>query len=154
MSGESILEVVSRFFVDDDWPLAPHSSGAALQTKFKGREGKWDCLALAREEERQFVFYSIVRRTAPEERRAAVEEFVTRANWGTTIGNFELDLDSGEIRYRTSIDVEGAELTEPLVRQVVYPNVFLVDRYFSALEAVVSGDEEPAAAVARAERDA
>jgi len=35
-----------------------------------------------------------------------VNEFLTRANYGLNIGNFEMDFQDGEIRFKTAIDVE------------------------------------------------
>ena len=46
-----------------------------------------------------------------EEQRQIVAELLARINYGLNIGNFELDMTDGEIRYKTSIDVEGGELT-------------------------------------------
>ena len=57
----------------------------------------------------------------PEEGRAAAMEFLTRANFGLRIGHFEFDLDDGEVRYKTSIDVEGDELTPALVKRMLRP---------------------------------
>lgn len=39
----------------------------------------------------------------PAERRAVVNEFITRANYGLTNGNFEMDLNDGELRYKTTV---------------------------------------------------
>jgi len=44
-------------------------------------------------------------------KRGAVAEFINRANYGIIIGNFEMDFADGEIRYKTSIDVQGDKLT-------------------------------------------
>ena len=40
---------------------------------------------------------------APLEQRAAISEFITRANYGLTNGNFEMDFSDGELRYKTTI---------------------------------------------------
>ena len=49
-----------------------------------------------------------------------IAQFLTPANYGTLIGNFELDFKDGEIRYKTSIDVEGDRLTPALIKRLVY----------------------------------
>ena len=66
------------------------------------------------------------------------------------IGNFELDLSDGEIRYKTAIDVEGTILNHALMKQIVYANVLTMDRYYAGLQAVSEG-AEPAPAVAAIE---
>lgn len=52
----------------------------------------------------------------PEDRRLALAEFLTRANYGLFIGNFEMDWQDGEVRYKTSIDVAGDRLSTALVQ--------------------------------------
>ncbi len=87
---------------------------------FQGVNGKWTCYTRAREEQAQFVFYSICSVNAPENKRQSLAEFLTRANFGMIIGNFELDFASGEISYKTSVDVEGDRLSFLPIEQLVY----------------------------------
>ena len=55
----------------------------------------------------QVAYYSLFPAVVPAERREAVVDFITRANVGLVIGNFEFGTDRGELRYKTSIDVRG-----------------------------------------------
>ncbi|MBD0342851.1 MAG: YbjN domain-containing protein, partial [Microcoleus sp. Co-bin12] len=74
-----------------------------------------------------------------------------RANYGTIIGNFELDFASGEIRYKTSIDVEGSTLTFPQIKQLVYTNVMMMDRYLPGIMSASAGGMEVKDAIAQIE---
>jgi hypothetical protein len=87
----------------------------------------------------------------PLERRAAAMEFLTRANFGLRMGHFEFDLEDGEVRYKTSIDVEGDRLTPALVRRLVRPNLVTMDRYLPGLLRVVYGATTPAEEIAAIE---
>ena len=62
----------------------------------------------------RFVVHFIFTGVVPAKRRSKVAEFITRANWGLIEGNFEMDFDSGALRYRVGIDFSATELTEPL----------------------------------------
>jgi hypothetical protein len=118
---------------------------------FQGKNGKWTCYAKARTEKAQFVFYSICPVSVPESKRLAIAEFIARANYGTIIGNFELDFVSGEIRYKTSIDVEGSTLFFPQMKQLVYTNVMMMDEYLPGIMSVIDGDVEARDAIAQIE---
>jgi len=91
-----------------------------------------------------------------------VAELLTRANYGMLIGNFELDLDDGEIRYKTSIDMEGLvplsaedrSVSKLLWKSLVYANVLTSDQYLPAIKSVVEGHAEPAEALQRIEDSA
>ncbi|MBP0018071.1 MAG: hypothetical protein J7647_10995 [Cyanobacteria bacterium SBLK] len=67
------------------------------------------------------------------------------------LGNFELDFEDGEIRYKTSIDVESDRLTPALIKQIVYPNVMMMDEYLPGILAVINGDKTPREAIAQIE---
>ena len=141
-----MLELILNFFTKDDWHFTKIQGEPVLQTAFQGKNGKWNCYAKAREEN-QFVFYSIGPVNAPENKRRAIAEFITRANYGTIIGNFELDYDDGEIRYKTSIDVEGSNLTFDLIKQLVYTNVTMMNEYLPGILSVIEGGVEPKDAI-------
>ena len=57
----------------------------------------WDCAVLVDDEDERLVFYSTMLDAVPKDRLVAVMELVTRANFGLPVGNFELDLDDGEL---------------------------------------------------------
>jgi hypothetical protein len=149
-----ILDVVTRFFQEDEWPFTPLEGKPILRTAFSGKNGNWNCFAQAREEQYRFVFYSVCAANTPENRRQAMADFLTRANYGMIIGNFELDFNDGEVRYKTSIDVEGDELTPALVKQMVYANVLTFDKYLPGIMKVMYTDVDPKAAVAEIENPA
>jgi hypothetical protein len=142
MSDETstrIYDAINDFFTKDDWNFDVLEGRPVLRMGFNGDDGQWMCFAQAREEHEQFIFYSVAPVKAPEERRGAMAEFITRANYGMIMGNFEMDFSDGEVRYKTSIDVEGSELTNPLMKQIVYANVLTMDRYLKGIMAVAFG---------------
>lgn len=78
-------------------------------------------------------------------------EFITRANSGMIIGNFELDLANGEICYKTSVDVEGSRLTFLLIKKLVYANVTMMDEYLPGIISIIDSDVEPHLAITKIE---
>lgn len=146
-----ILDAAVSFFTEDGWSFTQLEEQIVLRTGFQGESGQWTCYAQAREEQRQFLFYSVCPVNAPEDKKVAVAEFLTRVNYGMLIGNFELDFDDGGIRYKTSIDVEGDRLTPALVQQLVYTNVLMMDHYLPGVMIVIYGNVAPAEALAKVE---
>jgi hypothetical protein len=150
-SDETILEKMLNFFTQDDWQFTKLQGEPILSMAFQGKNGEWTCYAKAREEQQQFVFYSLCPINASEDKRLAVAEFLTRANYGMMNGNFELDFNDGEIRYKTSIDVEGDRLTPALIKNLVYTNVTMMDEYLPGIMSVINGDVEPKEAIVQIE---
>jgi hypothetical protein len=150
-SNKQILEEIIDFFTEDDWPFTKIKGEPVLRMAFQGDNGKWTCYAKARVQQEQFVFYSVCPVNAPENKRLAIAEFLTRANSGMIIGNFELDFADGEIRYKTSIDVQGDFLSFELIKQLVYANVTMMDEYLPGIMSIIYGNASPEDAIAQIE---
>ena len=143
----TILQQLLNFFTEDDWGFKKLPGESILQLGFQGENGQWDCWAKVREEQKQFVFYSICPVKVPKPKRRAVGELIDRANYGVIIGNFEIDFTDGEIRYKTSIDVEENRLPPTIINRLVYTNVGMMDRYLPGIISVINGDASPSEAI-------
>jgi hypothetical protein len=148
----SLFEVVEQFFTEDEWYYVRLNGQTLLQVNFTGKNGRLNCFAQTNEEQFIFFFYTICPVNVPEERRLLVAEFLTRANYGLKVGNFEIDMDDGEARFKTSIDVEKSELNRALVSNLVYANVWTMDRYLPGILSVTYGNESPRQAIDKIEQ--
>lgn len=146
-----LLEMIQDYFRRDDWNVQLMEDRPVLRMGFGGRSDHWNCVAIVYEDREQFVFYSVCRGNVSEDRRNAVAEYLTRANYGLTLGNFEMDYEDGEVRYKTSIDFQDSQLTFEQFRTLVYSNVLTMDRYLGGLRAVMYEMADPAQAIAEAE---
>jgi hypothetical protein len=154
MSEPQIFNVLVEFFEEDEWDFQWMEGMSVLTMGFSGKNGKWQCFAQAREQQQQFVFYSVLPVNVPKEKRLKVAEFITRVNYGLVMGNFEMDFEDGEVRYKTSIDVEGAELSPAMIRQIVYSNIIITDRYLTSLMRVSFSDTTPEEAIEEGDAEA
>ena len=142
-----LLAKVAIFLTQEGWPCEQVGEQMLLRTGFHGEHGQWTCYAHCRADVAQCLFYSVAPVRAPEVLRPAVAEFVTRANWGLLIGNFELDYADGEIRYKTSLQLNGTPLTAELLHPLIYGNVVVMDKYLPGLQAVVALTQTPSSAI-------
>jgi hypothetical protein len=146
-----LFDAVVDYLTEDDWKFNVVKDDTALMLSFRGETGSWQCFATVDEEKQWFTFYSILPSNVPEEKRAEIAEFVTRANYGLVIGNFEMDYEDGEVRYKTSVDVEGGELSPKMIENLMRANLMTMDRYFPGVMGVLYGDRDPAEAIAEME---
>ncbi|MEQ8754928.1 MAG: YbjN domain-containing protein [Coleofasciculus sp. G1-WW12-02] len=149
-SERTIFQVMVSFFQKEEWAFK-QLDNSTLHLLFQGKNGQFNCYARAREAQKQFVFYSLCPVKVPPKKRKQLGEFVCRANFGMIIGNFELDFNTGEIRYKTSIDIKDSFLTEETLKQLVYTNVLTMDQYLPGIEAVISSKTSPEDAIAQIE---
>jgi len=120
----------------------------ALRFGFRTEEHQWACLVEVREQQDLLLFVGVVPGRVDEARRAAVGELLHRINYGLAVGNFELDFDDGEARFRTSVDFEGSQLAPGMIRQVLRANLASMSRYLAPIVKVASGQAAPVEALA------
>jgi hypothetical protein len=134
-----LSDVVEQFFEGEGWPIEALIQGELYETSFEGDSGAWPVHVHVYDGDSRVVLVSTWTGLVDDERRAAMAELCNRANFGLAVGNFELDHDTGEVRFRTSIDVEHAELTPALVRNLAVANMITFDQYLPAIEGVAGG---------------
>uniref|UniRef100_A0A7R9WB96 YbjN domain-containing protein n=1 Tax=Pseudictyota dubia TaxID=2749911 RepID=A0A7R9WB96_9STRA len=133
----------SKFFIDPDRDM--------IRMTATGKHATYKVVFYVKEEKEQLFVYVCCSNLAPAERRIQVAEFIARANWGLAIGNFQIDMNDGEMRYKVSIDAEEGELSCKMVQNMLAASTQTMERYFPGLMSVCYGNKEAAAAVAEAE---
>lgn len=101
-----------------------------------GTHGDWVLWISTDEATERCVVYSTAEFAVPAGRRGEMLELCSRINVTLAVGNFELDVDSGQVAFRTGIDVEGDRLSEALINQLVAANIEAFDAYLPAVRAV------------------
>lgn len=151
----ALQETVLEWFEGDGWSLTASDDGHSWIASVEGEHGRWMTLVQVYDERGVFAFYSLLPVSPAGSRIPAVVEYVTRANAGLVTGNFEVDVDSGEVRFKTAIDLsdvpeaalaDGAVIRS-LVADLAYTNAATTDRYLPGLLQVVAGSSTPAEAI-------
>jgi hypothetical protein len=146
-----LFDTIVKYFKADDWNFQQLEGKTILRMGFQAESGSWQCVAQAIEDDQRFMFYSILQTNVPADKRQAIAEFITRANYGLRIGNFEMDFSDGEVRYKTSIDVEGGKLSEKMWKNMVYLNLLMMDKYLPGIMSVVYAGSSPEQAITEVE---
>jgi hypothetical protein len=152
----TLLSVVERVLADRGWEYEPLAQRAGVvRFPFQGDEERWMVFVEAQEDDARVLVYSVAPFNVPEERRQAVAEYVTRANYGLEIGNLELDFADGEVRFKTSLDAKGSRLDARLVERAVVMNLHAMNTYVPGVAELVGDDAaSPAGVVERIESGA
>ncbi|BCW93406.1 MAG: YbjN domain-containing protein [Thermoanaerobaculum sp.] len=143
-----LYEKLVEFFKRDNWEFRVIPHYQAIEMGVAGENSTYRLVALADEERSIVRFLVFLEGKIPEPRRRDIMEFLTRANYGLLLGNFEMDLSDGEVRFRCSTSTEGSELSYEQYRNMLYISVGIMDRYYPGLQRVVQGSADPAAAIA------
>jgi hypothetical protein len=135
----SVKAALFAVLQEDDVAFDVDEARALVRVPGLAPEGDWVLLAQWSENDDELLAYAVCTLAVPEARRAAVMEFLTRANFGLKLGCFELDLDDGELRFRTSVDFEGATVQGAMVRGALFTGVATLRAYLPGIADVVDG---------------
>lgn len=147
-----IIDTVQEWLTTDDWSFDRDDERDLIRMGVRGRSASFRVFFDAREEDEQLFLYVLCPNHIPEDMRAAAAEFLTRANHGLKFGNFEMDMEAGEVRYKVSLDLEGTALTPVMVRRMMGHAIPVTDRYFPGLMAICYGGKSARDAIMQIEQ--
>jgi hypothetical protein len=147
-NGLRALATVHDFLEVDGWNPQFIEDQEAYRISFQSENGQGLAYAQVLTDLEQFLFYVMMPFKVPEESRNTIAEFITRANYGLRVGNFEMDYKDGEVRYKTCIDFEGEILTTGYIKNAVYPALKTMEKYVPGFLSVIYGGKTPEEALA------
>ena len=145
------FDTLGAFLEEDEWYPSRVDASYGYWVNYTGSHAEIRCFAQIRVETEILLIYAISPMHVPIESCAAAAEFLTRANYGLSIGNFELDYETGRVRFKAGLDFEGNDLTPSLIRNAIYPAVRTLNSYLPGLMKVVYASMPPADAIAEIE---
>ena len=119
---------------------------------FHNSVGKWVLAVEVFEAQRVVRCRSVPVMTCPETRRAELSFFLTDANFGLLLGNWELDRERGNFGFKASIAVADGEITDKQVGQLIGIGVMITPCYLPGIRAVVEAGASSSAAIAMCEK--
>ena len=73
-----------------------------------------------------FLFRAINPLPVEPARRGPVAEYIARVNYPLPVGNWAIDLDTGDVRWKAGVFFGGVGLGEPLIRHVVESSLHFI----------------------------
>ena len=146
------FDAIVSYLERDGWKFRRLTGHEALEMGVAGEVGNYRLVVTVDGDRNVVRFLTFPDGKVPETRRREVMEYLTRANYGLLLGNFELDLGDGEVRFKCAADIEGHGLSYEQYQSMLYVSVAMLDRYFPGLQQVVQGSSDAAAAIAEAEQ--
>ncbi|WP_414040384.1 YbjN domain-containing protein [Acidithiobacillus sp. M4-SHS-6] len=142
------LEVVEKLFAELDWEAKMLPDYPVMTCALQIPNGTLDIFCHVHAERERILFYLRPQNLdITDNKRLAVAEFVTRANYGLSLGNFELDMEDGEINFKTILQAPAAVLSTALLRPYLLVGVETINHYLPGLDKVLAGQETPAVAI-------
>ena len=79
-------------------------------------------------------------------------KYLAMANFGLPNGNFDIDVEDGELRYKTYVNCKGLEkLPDEIIKDSIYAGWFIMERYGNGIAALAMGFSDADAEIKKAE---
>ena len=121
-----IVDYIKRYLDNKQWhythyhprkndPQKSHHLSLRMRSK------KLDCGYLFRVQEKNalLALYGVLPFVIPESRQNAAMLLITQINYDMLIGNLELDIRDGELRYKNAIDVEAVGINDATIEYLL-----------------------------------
>jgi len=144
-----LLDRTGQLLTERGMTFSRHASLPLLILRFTHERGQWGTFVEVQESPPRIAIYSGYPQKASSGARRAMAEFLTRANHGLSVGNFELDLDDGAVRFKTSVELADVALTAALLDRLLTVNLSETARHLDAIVGIASGALSANDAVAR-----
>ncbi len=136
-----IRERILKYLTENDWNV--QQGEHTLSVRVRCNNATFPMYIFITEENHLIQVYSTLEVGIPENKRSYVSEFCNRVNYCMPIGNFEFDMDDGEVRYKTYLALrEHIEfLTDDIIEDLIVSNFSNMDTYYHGLMRILYSNE-------------
>ena len=92
-----------------------------------GFKATFNCVVDVTEDNSLVVFITYNGTICPQEKRSQLAELMTRLNSKIKYGNFEMNMESGDIKFRTSIYYEEMAINDKIIENIILKNIYTHD---------------------------
>ena len=153
--SREIAGAIDNFLVEDDWNFSFNEEngifrlGVGLKGKIKNLSY---IVSVGDDGYNVYATSPIGADGADSSMMAAIAEFVCRANYGLRNGNFELDFNDGEIRYKVFVNCDGIIPTKAIIEDSMHCPALMFQRYASGIIDVIFSGTSAKDAIEKCEK--
>lgn len=150
--AEVTLNQVCRLLEEDGFRYHLREHDSAIETGFRAKTGMFQMVLFLREEPAMIGALVRMPDLVAESKRPAMAEAIARANYGLSLGCFEMDMSDGEMDYRIAMPTASASVSHEQLRTLLGAAMWTTNRYHRAFSRLLYGDDlSPAEVIAEVE---
>ena len=138
----NLIDIAQKCLDEMNLPATHVPNLPVINLPIDSENGKLNMFIHSHEDaHRIFVYTRPQDLLVPINRIPALAEFLSRANYGLPLGNFEIDMNDGEINFKNSLDISDGQLTGKMVQTLIVFSLECLNRYLPGIREVVNGAE-------------
>jgi len=143
----SLFDVLCTTLTKDGWEFAYDRKNEIVRLEIRGSNTNFYSFLIVDEDQESLLCNTHINQKIPYAKRLEVCEFMNRVNYELANGNFEMDMDAGEIRYRTCLDLAGSDASKEQILNLIWNGAQGFDNYYPGLIQLVFGEYTPEEAI-------
>lgn len=144
---EASLRKLREWLTRNDWSFEDAEDGAYIRTGVQGRHSRFRIILGIRGDGPTFLCFGLFDFSVPAPRRPACAELINRINYTSLLGAFEMDAEDGELRFRLTFPLDGAELCDEQIERALVVAAMMADRFYPAWMSLIHAGLSPTAAL-------
>ena len=136
-----MIEKITNYLKKKEWTFTLSDKDKnVLYFPVNGFNATFHCAVDITEKNSFFLFITFSGTSCPTDKRLILAELFNRINFRIRYGNFEVGMETGEIKFRTCICYEGMEINDIIIDNVILKNIFIHDYAFPLISKFLFGD--------------
>ncbi len=138
-----MFQQVIKYLEEKNWIYSPLEKKTVVILGISGNNGKFQFIIDVRENENKIILFSIFSSNIPENKRDGMAELLTRLNYEQFIGNFDMNFETGEVRYKTSLFYGKSLVDIDVIDNLIMTNITAMDKFSDVLMQYIYGNLIP-----------
>ncbi|MGL4597122.1 MAG: hypothetical protein ACRCYO_06330 [Bacteroidia bacterium] len=134
-----MLDRLVRYFNLKGWLFSLLKGKTTFVIPMDNGETKFDVVIDVVLNDARITCFSIFNQVIAPANRNNIAEFITRVNYGSAFGSWEMDYKDGELRFKTALFAEGIELNDTILDNLIEYNIFCFGITYATILEVVAG---------------
>lgn len=151
----TLFQVLYDTLQENNWEFDYDDKNEIFRLEIRGVNSDFYCFIIVDEEQESLLCNTHIKKRIPFTKRLEVCSFMNRVNYELANGNFEMDMDDGEIRFRTFLDLANTIPSQEQLMNLIWNGSQSFDTYYPGVEKILLEEysAEEAIAVCTQEED-
>jgi len=135
-----LFDVVYNALKKDSWKFEYDDKNELFRLEISGINCNYVCYIIVDEEQESLLCNTHIKQKVPFGKRLEVCNFINRINYELAIGNFEMDMEDGELRFRTYLDSANALPSQEQLINLIWNGAQTFDTYYPGFMKIITED--------------
>lgn len=134
----TLFQILYQTLKQDGWDFEYDDKNELFRMEIRGINSDFISFIIVDEEQESLLCNTHIKQKIPFAKRLEVCNFMNRVNYELAIGNFEMDMDDGEIRFRTYLDSANIEPSKEQLLNLIWNGAQTFDTYFPGITRILT----------------